>query len=137
MLEIDLPNITLQSQGTAGGQDQRVLADLVSICAANPQADCSIDEIWDSIVLDLDLLNQLVNGEGHATFDRTWLYAVNAIVVICCDAIVSDKLTPIHQREIQKLLWRVTYGFDAILAGDIANIRTHVECEEIARMKTR
>ena len=109
------------------------------------QSDIDLDESTDEIIDCLESVNLYINGQipsesigYHQQQLPTLLVATLSEIEMLC----LDTLLRVEQRKgikvpssvmLRKTLWRIECAWNAILAGDIDNIREHVELEENAR----
>lgn len=94
--------------------------------------------ITDDIIQCLDELNRSVNPSPDEVRSRrqvpdALVYALSGIVGLGLEAALSPKA----DRNVLITLWRIQSAWDALLAGDIDDLRQHVFLEEQARIPLR
>jgi len=109
---------------------------LAKTTLARIQGDATGDlkELTREILIELQALNLVLNGKpAGASLTRQLLYVVNGLTTLCLDFAVSDSGDDRSREEMLVLAWTITTAWDAVLAGDIADICEHVELEAAAR----
>lgn len=103
----------------------------------------SLDSITADIIDCLDQLNRQMKQEGagahaHGTMiDRQVVYAVSGIVWACLDKALKLRRTDATSTTASDLLsvaWRVQCAWDALVAGDVESLQSHVVSELEARV---
>lgn len=100
-----------------------------------------LDSITTDIIDCLDHLNRQVNqGAGpqaHGTMiDRQVVYAVSGIVWACLDKALELRradATSTTASDLLSVAWRVQCAWDALVAGDVESLQSHVISELEAR----
>jgi hypothetical protein len=101
----------------------------------------SLDTITADIIDCLDRLNRQVNQEAGAEaqsrmMDRQIVYAASGIVGACLDKVMELRRIDAQSAMASDLLgvaWRVQCAWDALVAGDVESLQSHVALEEEAR----
>ncbi len=103
----------------------------------------SLDDIVADIIECLDHLNRQANQEGAGAqahgrmIDRQVVYAVSGIVWACLDKALELRRTDATSTTASDLLsvaWRVQCAWDALVAGDVESLQSHVLSELEARI---
>jgi len=102
----------------------------------------SLDAITADIIDCLDHLNRQMNQEAGAEaqcrmMDRQMVYAASGIVWACLDKGMELRRTDAQSTIASHLLstaWRVLCAWDALVAGDVESLQSHVASEEEARV---
>jgi hypothetical protein len=125
--------LTIQAQGTENANDSANLADYVRMLR-HETTSCGAGQVWAKLLPDFEILNTELNA-GSSAFcaDRSLLYAVNGLVVQCCDFAATRQNTDDRVRQILELQWRISTAWDAVLSGDIDSICVHVDQERAVR----
>lgn len=100
----------------------------------------SLDTITADIIDCLDVLNRQVKEAGaeaqRRTLDRQMVYAASGIVWACLDKALELRRADAQSGIASDLLsaaWRVQCAWDALVAGDVENLQSHVVLELEAR----
>ena len=108
------------------------------------QSDVDLDGSTNEIIDCLESVNWHINGQipsesrdKQKQLPRLLVGALSEILMLCLDALMA-----VEQRKgddapsaagLRKAAWRIECAWNAVLDGDIDNIREHVELEENAR----
>ena len=118
-----------------------VLAEFIFQARRGGQAP-SLDAITADIIDCLDRLNRQMNPEAGAEaqcrmMDRQIVYAVSGIVWACLDKAMELRRADAQSAMASDLLsaaWRVQCAWDALVAGDVESLPSHVASEQEARV---
>jgi hypothetical protein len=97
-----------------------------------------VESAVDEIVQCLQIINPILNGQppeypkAHDVLPRLTVYTISQICLDCTQAAVESRDEPIRLR-LLKAAWTVQSAWDALVAGDIADVGTHVKMEREAR----
>ena len=132
-----IEEITLQlrrhAEGTSAANDETVLADAIWMLK-HGSADLPTAAIWERIVNEFDRLNgELRQVPSDYGFPRQLVYAANELIAQCLDYVASEENGRAARAEVLELGWHIATAWDAVVAGDIDDIKEHVELERNAR----
>ncbi len=108
------------------------------------QSDVDFDESTNEIIDCLECVNWHINGqipsesrEKQEQLPRLLVGALSEMLMLCLDVLLlveqRKKIDAPSAAALGKVAWRIECTWNAVLDGDIDNIREHVELEENAR----
>jgi hypothetical protein len=115
------------------GLDEALAAAVLTLMQGETPED--LEGLAEKILAEFQALNLAVNGEtGGAPLTRSLLYTITGLTTLCLDYAVSGRGDEASRAELLALGWKITTAWDAVLAGDVADVCAHVEHEAASRL---
>ena len=135
MVEAAIQRLNQHAVGTLAMEKSSVLADYMDLLK-NGGRPFGLDTIRADIFDQLELINRAVNDESaepSATknLPRSLVYAVSGMITQCVNYLAVSRNQDEVNREIMRLCWEINYAWEALVAGDIYDIREHIVLESI------
>ena len=86
------------------------------------------------------MVNSQVNEFAGApvnqqSFSRQLVYAISGIVALCLTKVLERETHSELSRDLLNLAWEVNCAWDAVVAGDIGDLKEHVKSESEVRFR--
>ena len=136
--EAELVNRLCQHAGIPAGEE--VPTDTLAEFAFRPTDRVDLIDITEDIIGCFDILNQHINkasapNDIRQNVSRRLAYAASSIMRICLNTIVEQHCdsVPKTARGLLRAAWRIQLAWDALLAGDVPDLRKHIREEANVR----